>query len=92
MGIKLDEQKIKNIDSNPIYVELAEKVNSGELEVNRELGILLVQSMKDAHIDAGIYLKDIFNIFIYVGLFLVAIASSLAFVTWKSYKNNAKNT
>lgn len=86
IGIKLNTQKIENIDSNPIYVELHEKVKSGELEVDKELGFTLVQGMRDAHVDAGKYLESIFGIFISVGIFMLFLTSILAFTTWRFYK------
>ena len=85
VGININNQKIENIDNNPIYVELLEKVKSGELEVNQELGLNLVQGMRDAHVDAGNYLVSIFNIFIYIGEFLLILVSTLAFIAWRLY-------
>lgn len=87
VGIKINSQKIENIDNNPIYVELLEKVKSGELEVNQELGLNLVQGMKDAHVNAGNYLEGIFSIFIYIGIFLLFLVSILALVAWRLYSN-----
>ena len=85
VGININNQKIENIDNNPIYVELLEKVKSGELEVNQELGLNLVQGMRDAHVDAGNYLVSIFNIFIYIVVFLLILVSTLAFIAWRLY-------
>lgn len=93
IGISINTQKIENIDNNPIYVELSEKVKSGELEVNKELGLILVQGMQEAHVDAGNYLESIFNIFIYIGMFLIVLILTLAFVTWRLYtKSSLKST
>ena len=85
LGIKLNEQKIEDIDNNPIYVELSEKVKSGELLVDEGLGLILVRGMKDAHVDAGYYLVSIFDIFIYIGFFLIFLISILAIVTFRLY-------
>jgi hypothetical protein len=85
IGIELNGQKIQNIDSNPIYIELNEKVKSGELKVDEELGLILVQGMRDAHVDVGNYLISIFDIFIYVGCFLILLVVLLVFVTWRLY-------
>lgn len=85
VGISINSQKVENIDNNPIYAELLEKVKSGELKVNQELGLNLVQGMRDAHVDAGNYLVSIFNIFIYIGIFLLILVSTLALVTWRLY-------
>jgi hypothetical protein len=93
VGINFNSQKIENIDNNPIFVELSEKVKSGELEVNKDLGLNLIQGMRDAHVDAGNYLESIFDIFIYVGVFLIFLIIILAFVTWRLYnKNSVKST
>ncbi|MGJ8694659.1 MAG: hypothetical protein ACSHW0_19550 [Thalassotalea sp.] len=93
VGININTQKIENMDNNPVYVELSEKVKSGELEVNKELGLILVQGMRDAHVDAGNYLESIFDIFIYIGMFLIFIILILAFVTWRLYtKSSVKST
>ncbi|MUH72021.1 hypothetical protein [Psychrosphaera haliotis] len=93
VGMEINKQKIDNIDNNPIYVELSEKVKSGELEVNEELGLILVEGIREAHIDAGNYLDSIFEVFIYVGLFLSFLIVMLAFVTWHLYKKrSAKST
>ncbi len=85
LGINLNAQKIKSIDSSPIYLELSEKVKSGELEVDKELGLILVQGMREAHVDAGNYLESIFEIFVYVGLFMTVLVSVLAIVTLRLY-------
>jgi hypothetical protein len=93
VGIEINKQKIENMDNNPIYVELSEKVKSGELEVNEELGLILVEGMREAHVDAGNYLESIFEIFIYVGVLLIFLIVMLIFVTWHLYKkNNVKST
>ena len=89
IGIKINKQKIENMDNNPVYVELSEKVKSGELEVNEELGLILVEGMREAHVDAGNYLESIFKVFIYVGLFLSFLIVMLAFVTWHLYKKSS---
>ncbi|GGI83838.1 hypothetical protein [Shewanella gelidii] len=85
VGIKINIQKIENMDNNPIYIELSEKVESGELEVNKNLGLILIQGMREAHVDAGSYLDSIFKIFIYVGIFLIFLVLTLAFVTWRLF-------
>lgn len=89
VGIEINKQKIENMDNNPVYVELSEKVKSGELEVNEELGLILVEGMREAHVDAGNYLESIFKVFIYVGLFLSFLIVMLAFVTWHLYKKSS---
>jgi hypothetical protein len=93
IAININNQKIENIDNNPIYVELLEKVKSGELEVNKELGLNLVQGMRDAHVDSSNYLESIFDIFIYVGAFLIFLILTLSFVTWSLFnKYSVKST
>jgi hypothetical protein len=90
IGIGLDKEKIQNIDANPIYVELTEKVKSGELEVDEGLGLFLVEAVRDAHVDAGNYLVSVFDIFIYVGIFLILLVILLAVVNWRLYRKLAK--
>jgi hypothetical protein len=91
-GLILNEKKIENIDNNPIYVELSQKVKSGELELNKEVGLSLIQGMRDAHFNAGLLLDSFFEILIYIGVFLTLIVSLLTYCIWKLNKANLENS
>ncbi|MDO6477928.1 hypothetical protein Q4520_21125 [Alteromonas sp. 1_MG-2023] len=74
LGLYISESKLENLKQNDILLELRDKVSSGELEVDEGLGLVLVQGIEDAHVDAANLLDDVFIVGICIGLFLMLIS------------------
>ncbi|WP_100658787.1 hypothetical protein [Alteromonas flava] len=81
LGLYLNESKLENLKQNEILLELRDKVSSGELEVGEGLGLVLVQGIEDAHVDAANFLNDVFIVGICIGLFLMLISIIFSLTT-----------
>ena len=90
LGLSLNESKLENLKQNEILLELREKISSGQLEVDEGLGLILVQGIEDAHIDAANFIDNVYAFGIGIGLFLIFLSTFYVLLSKRKGVKNAR--
>ncbi|WP_133406521.1 hypothetical protein [Parashewanella tropica] len=89
VGLKLNELKVSNVKNNEILLELASKLKSGELQIDNKLGLVLIDSINEAHVDAAAYVGAIYKIYIGIGGLLFVTAMIFGLIWYRTIKRQS---
>ena len=90
LGIHLNNEKLDALERNEIYLELVEKLESGEIKAENDLALLFVKGNKDIEQDTTLFVTDIYKILIIVGFTLLLLSIFQAFLIFKYVFKNKK--
>jgi hypothetical protein len=67
-GIKLNESKLSELENNPIFLELVEKLESGEIEAKNDLALMFVKNNVEIQVTTTHWVTNIHEVKIFLGL------------------------